>query len=149
MAEKPESNATPDPSADKAPQAAGSKVLTKGQILAADDLETKDVPVPQWGGIVRIRQLTAKERTEWEMFIRQMQEKKLAPTTLGVRLVVMSCIDPETKQLLFDQKDEAELARKSATAMQIIAQYALALNKMRESDVREAVTAFTKTPDAD
>lgn len=33
-------------------------LLNKGAILGADDLKCRDVEVPEWGGIVRLRQLT-------------------------------------------------------------------------------------------
>ena len=39
-----------------------SGLLSKEQILAAEDLPHKDVPVPEWKGTVRVRALTGFER---------------------------------------------------------------------------------------
>ena len=41
-------------------------LLSKAAILAADDLPTIDIAVPEWGGSVRIRALTAGQREELE-----------------------------------------------------------------------------------
>ena len=41
-----------------------SKLLNAGEILAAQDLKTRDVEVPEWGGVVRLRELSARDR-EW------------------------------------------------------------------------------------
>lgn len=37
-------------------------LLTRDQILAADDIKTERIAVPEWGGDVIVRGLTAKER---------------------------------------------------------------------------------------
>ncbi len=41
-------------------------LLTKDDILGADDLATEDVEVPEWGGCVRVRALTGTERDAFE-----------------------------------------------------------------------------------
>ena len=39
-------------------------LLTKSAILGINDLKHEDVPVPQWGGTVRVRAMTGQERDE-------------------------------------------------------------------------------------
>jgi hypothetical protein len=39
--------------------------LTRDQILAAQDLKTEDVPVPEWGGTVRLREMSAADIQDW------------------------------------------------------------------------------------
>ena len=37
--------------------------LTRHAILEAPDIETREVPVPEWGGTVYLRALTGAQRT--------------------------------------------------------------------------------------
>ena len=41
-------------------------LLSKTAILAAQDLQTEDVEVPEWGGAVRVRSFTGRERDVFE-----------------------------------------------------------------------------------
>ena len=41
-------------------------LLSKTAILAAQDLQTEDVEVPEWGGAVRVRSFTGRERDAFE-----------------------------------------------------------------------------------
>ena len=41
-------------------------VLTREQILKADDMTTERVPVPEWGGEVLVKSLTGRQRDEFE-----------------------------------------------------------------------------------
>ena len=44
------------------------KVLTKADILAAADIQTRIERVPEWGGTVTLKALSGKERDEFETF---------------------------------------------------------------------------------
>ena len=41
-------------------------LLSKDQILSADDIQSQRVPVPEWGGEVMVRGLTGSQRDQWE-----------------------------------------------------------------------------------
>lgn len=41
-------------------------ILTKDQILAKDRKKTTDVEVKEWGGSVRLQELSASDRDMWE-----------------------------------------------------------------------------------
>ena len=41
-------------------------LLSKTAILTANDLQTEDVEVPEWGGAVRVRSFTGRERDAFE-----------------------------------------------------------------------------------
>ena len=41
-------------------------LLFKTAILAAQDLQTEDVEVPEWGGAVRVRSFTGRERDAFQ-----------------------------------------------------------------------------------
>lgn len=42
-------------------------LLTREQILEAKDIQTKEIDVPEWGGKLRIKQLSAKEYSDITM----------------------------------------------------------------------------------
>lgn len=41
-------------------------LLSKTDILCANDLQTEDVEVSEWGGAVRVRSFTGRERDAFE-----------------------------------------------------------------------------------
>ena len=41
-------------------------LLTREDILNYNDIKTEIVPVPEWGGEVKVKGLTAGERDKWE-----------------------------------------------------------------------------------
>lgn len=56
-------------------------LLSRNQILEAKDIKTKDIEVPEWGGTIRIKQLSAKEYNDITMNmvnIRKMAAKQLS-----------------------------------------------------------------------
>jgi len=56
-------------------------LLTRNQILEAKDIKTKDIEVKEWGGTIRIKQLSAKEYNDITMnmvYIRKMAAKQLS-----------------------------------------------------------------------
>lgn len=94
--------------------------LTREQILKSKDLKVEAVDVPEWGGKVHVRELTAWEREQFE--------KRIAATggtvaqihkTLGdlrVSLVV-HCLVDENGERLFQDNDAKALNEKSATVI--------------------------------
>lgn len=56
-------------------------LLSRNQILEAKDIKTKDIEVKEWGGTIRIKQLSAKEYNDITMNmvnIRKMAAKQLS-----------------------------------------------------------------------
>ena len=52
------------------------KILSKADILRADDIKTIEVAVPEWGGSVLLRGLTGRERDLFEESILDQTGKK-------------------------------------------------------------------------
>jgi hypothetical protein len=53
-------------------------LLSKSAILCANDLQTEDVDVPEWGGAVRVRSFTGRELDAFEASISQQKETSWA-----------------------------------------------------------------------
>lgn len=100
-------------------------LLTRDQILSANDLQTRDVQVPEWGGDVRLRQLSALQVTRW----RDLPESD----TKYVALLVSSIVD-ETGATIFTAEDVDALAQKNIRTVELLMRAAFELNKLGGDD---------------
>lgn len=110
--------------------------LTREQIIAAEDLKSEDVEVPEWGGKVLVRSLTGTDRD------------KLGASLIGpdghpnkgkyrVGLVAASMVDENGNPLFgFDEVDA--LGKKSSAALDRVYAVAERLNGIGEADVKAA-----------
>lgn len=109
-------------------------------ILAAEDLSKESVPVPEWGGNVWVRRMTATERDRFDMSF--LDEKTGKPTgnmtQLRARLCQMTMCDDDGK-LLFSAKDIPLLGGKSGAAVDRCFDVAQRINGIRKADVDELV----------
>lgn len=124
-------------------------LLSKEAILAADDRKTEDVSVPEWGGEVRIRALSGRERDEFETSMVKLNGNKREENfdNLRARLVSLCVVDENNKRLFRGDKDVTQLGNKSAAALQRVFEAAQKLNGMSDEDVEELTESFDKTPD--
>jgi hypothetical protein len=112
-------------------------LLSREAILGADDLRTQDVDVPEWGGKVRIRSLTAHDRDAIETAVYGAQkEGKYAPENVRA-LYAAGCIVDEKGDPLFSAADVEALGRKSAAALNRVYEAVLELNAIAEGDIEE------------
>lgn len=111
-------------------------LLSKTDILAVADLTTEDVPVPEWGGTVRVRCLNGDERDTWDGFRLQARESK-SYRNFSARLVGMSVVDADGKRL-FSDEEIALLAAKSGRALDRVFAVAVRLSGLNAEHVEEA-----------
>ena len=116
------------------------KLLTRDSILNADDLPFEDVHVPEWGGMVRVRTLTGRERDEFEAGILSgpTGERIVVHDNLRARLVSLTVVDEKGKRV-FTTKDMEPLGLKSAAALDRIFSVSMRLNGLSDVDVEELV----------
>lgn len=117
-----------------------TQYLSAEQILGADDLHYEDVPVPEWGGVVRVRELPGTERDKFEaQFVGKDGASVRAEGLEGfrARLAAASIVDADGKQLFRSVAEAKRLGEKSARALQRVCDVATRLSKMSEEDVKE------------
>lgn len=110
-------------------------LLTKSAILAASDLKHEDVPVPAWGGTVRVRVMTGMERDEFRIAV--AAEGGVAIGKFSAALLAATCID-ENGDRLFTMEDMEALQAKSASSLDAPANVAMRLNGLGGSAVADA-----------
>lgn len=124
-------------------------LLSRDQILGAQDLTFEDVAVPEWGGEVRVRMLTGSERDAFEAstIIRRGKRVDLNMTNVRARLVALTVVD-EAGGRVFSDADVAELAKKSSAALNRVFEAARKLNGLTEEATAEAAEDFPPDPSA-
>lgn len=114
--------------------------LSADQILGANDLAYEDVPVPEWGGTVRVREMPGTERDKFEaQFVGKDGASVRAEGLEGfrARLAAATLVDEHGKQLFRSPAEAKRLGEKSASALQRVCDVAMRLSKMNEGDVKE------------
>lgn len=120
------------------------KLLSKAAILAAQDLSTEVVEVPEWGGSVMVRAMTGRQRDVFESVIYKVKGKDVQLNIANVRaeLVSRTVVD-EGGTLLFSPEDVAALGDKSAAALDRIYAVAQRLSGITKDDIAELTENFT------
>lgn len=115
------------------------QILSAADILKVDDKRLEMVEVPEWAGTVYIRTMTAAERDAFEQeFVDLRQGKTKAGTVANVRAKFAARILCDANGVrLFEDKDIAELGRKSAAALDRVFDAGMRLNGFSKQDVEE------------
>lgn len=113
-------------------------LLTKDQILNADDRATKEVDVPEWGGSVSISAMCAAERDAFEAGMLDNKGKSDSKRLQNFRArFIASCIVDKEGNRLFSDKDIVQLGRKSSAPVSRLFDACRELNGMTEADAEE------------
>lgn len=109
-------------------------MLSKEEILKADDLKTEIIEVPEWGGSVIIKAMTGKLRDEFEQDI--VSGKKIKMSNIRAKLCQVSIVDGNG-DLLFNTSDIVKLGGKSAAALDRCFSIASRLSGISKDDVED------------
>jgi hypothetical protein len=116
-------------------------LLSRKQIDAADDRKWEDVPVPDWGGDVRVLGLSGTARNAYESSLVQLgpngsvQRVKLENAT--ARLVAMCLVD-ENFDRLYTDAEVVELGKKNGAVLQDLHKVAQRLSGLGKKAVEDA-----------
>ena len=121
---------------------ADKPMLTRDEILGADDLTSSVVEVPEWGGCVRVRAMSAAERDAFDEEILKRNELREdgvpnASANITALLVALTAID-DAGERLFTEADIEALGAKSGGAMARVFNTARALNRLTNADIEAA-----------
>lgn len=114
------------------------KLLTRDEILQANDLQTEEVEVPEWGGSVLVRGMTGTERDAFEESIIEVKGKKqnINMQNLRAKLISKTVVD-ENGNPIFTPGDVDALGKKSAAALSRVFAVAQRLSGMSDEDLDE------------
>ena len=122
-------------------------ILSRQDILDADDILKELVEVPEWGGSVWVKGMTGSVRGKFEASIIELRGQKTITDISNMReKLAAATICDEDGKLLFSEKDIKALGEKSALALQRIFVVAQRLSKITEDDVEELTSALETNP---
>jgi len=114
--------------------------LSKADIFNRKDHRIEPVDVPEWGGTVHVRTLTAAERDAFDAStVKVGRNGKGEPCldNLRGRLGVLVICTPEGDRI-FEDADAGELGRKNAAALDRVLEVARRMNGMATDSVEDA-----------
>ena len=133
--------------------------LSRDDILKPRDLKVEEVDVPEWGGIVRVRELTGEAMNAFQASLvrtrpngQPFRDKDGTPivdvTNRTAKLIVWSVIDDEGNPLL-SLADVEALGRESNAALERIADAAERLSGFNETGIEDAEGNSEAAPGGD
>lgn len=122
-------------------------LLTREQILEAQDIKTETVEVPEWGGDVKVKAMTGTERDAFEGSLLKGKGKNTTVNMQNVRakLVAHSVVNGNNERLFTDQ-DVVRLGQKSAAALDRVFSVAQRLSGITDQDVEELAKNLPEGP---
>lgn len=113
------------------------KVLTADEILAAQDIETREVEVAEWGGTVRIAGLSGLEREAFETAARDARALDASPNFRA--LLLSHTLRDENGGLLFSTAQVLALGKKSGKVLDRLYDIAADISLVTEKAIDGAV----------
>lgn len=113
-------------------------LLTKEQILRVKDIETRTVHVPEWGGDVLVRSLTATERDYFESKLVDQSGKTVKANLQNIkaRLASMAIVDEDGNRV-FSESEISILGTKSAAALNRISDAITAMSGITKEEMED------------
>ncbi len=110
----------------------------KDQIRKADDIEVETIDVDEWGVKVKIRGMTAGQRSQFIQDTANLEKGTVDLAKMYPDLVILTCYDPESDEPVFTQKDRDLVNSKAGKAIERIARKAMELSGLTEDAMDEA-----------
>jgi len=118
-----------------------STLLTKEAILNSKDIEFKDVPIKEWGGSIRLKEMDGTERDVFETEVMKRRKGNTDEVELkGLKIYLLHlCMVNDKGERLFTQEDIFALQKKNARIINDLFTEAQKLNKLKKEDLESAV----------
>lgn len=117
------------------------KSLTRDQIFSkAPEFARERVEVPQWGGHVYVKQITARAIESWQDWLGDQDDTKAVKHSFRVKLILL-CVCDEDGRLIFT--NEADLAVLSDVQNAVVELLWLACRRVNRMD-KEATEKAAK-----
>ncbi|MFG2837026.1 hypothetical protein ACGFYE_18725 [Streptomyces zaomyceticus] len=117
-------------------------LLTAEEIGAADDRRHEDVPVPEWGGTVRIQSMSGTDRNshqaETVILGPNGRPKGIELRDQYARLLARCIVDEQGRRLYVTDKQIQALGQKDAGVLERLAKVAKRVSGMGEEAAEEA-----------
>lgn len=121
----------------------------RDKILAAADIPSEKITIPEWNVEILVKGMSAGERlhlqkVSYDQATGQVHMEKMYPD-----IVVSCCHDPETGEPIFTDADKDAILSKSSAAVEKIAEVGLRLSGLGKDSQDEAGKDSSSTPSED
>jgi hypothetical protein len=117
-------------------------VSLREKILAADDIASEMVEVPEWDLTVEVRGMNGSDRSRILETAASSVDGRIGIGTMYVETVIASTYDPETGLRVFTDDDRDALMAKSASAIDRLATVGMRLSAMDSKAADDAKVTF-------
>jgi len=117
-------------------------VSLREKILAAEDIESEMVEVPEWGVTVEVRGMNGADRSRILEAAASSEDGKVSVGSMYGETVIASTYDPETGERVFTSSDFDSLMAKSASAIDRLATVGMRMSAMDKEATDEAKVTF-------
>ncbi|MFJ9531254.1 hypothetical protein [Herbaspirillum sp. NPDC101396] len=125
----------------------GVTLLSADAILSAP-LRSVDVPVPEWGGMVRVQGMSGSDRDSFQTVLRGDETGRTSNDKFQAILLAFTLVGDDG-QLLFSVDQVEVLRARSATALERVAVEAMRLNGLLPEAVADAAKNSEAAQNAD
>jgi hypothetical protein len=113
--------------------------LNRQQILAARDISTRVIEVPEWGGEVRIRGLNGAERVKIAQRSMDANGQVSSENALDLMILIPAlCLIDDDDRPMFTEDDVAALSEKNGDVLQRIMSAVLELSDIQLDELKKA-----------
>lgn len=109
--------------------------LSIADLLGTDDKKIDRLPIPEWGGYIYLRNMSATERSEIEDLFSKIVESKTGSGKFRSELLRRTWCDAQGNLVLEDKAVAEHMMKKSASAIERIFDKACEINAFRQKDV--------------
>ena len=125
-------------------------LLTPDQIGAADDRRWEDVPVPEWGGTVRIASMSGTDRNAYQKAMVVLgsngRPQGVDLSDQYARLVARCLVDEDFRRLYVTDKQVKSLGAKNGAVLERLAGVAKRVSGLGEEAMEAAAGKSEPTP---
>jgi len=123
-------------------------MLTREEILSADDLKTEAVPVPEWGdgAEVLVSVLDGERREYFERMAQERKDSKVSAEDHFRATLLASVLVDESGNRLFSDEDIPALNKKSSVVLDRLFTVAQRVNCSRKEDIEELAKNYGRAP---
>ena len=113
----------------------------RDKIIAADDIQTELVEIPEWGVTILVKSMTGAERGQMLKGVTANGQIDISKTISDV--LIFTAHDPETEERIFTLADRDLLNEKSGSAIQRAAEVGMRLSGLMPESIDEAGKDFS------
>jgi len=121
----------------------------RDKILAAEDIPSELVEIPEWGVELLVKGMTAGDRL---MLMQNAYDQVTQQVNMAIvypDVVVACAYDPENGELIFSDSDKSELMKKASAAIERLAGVGLRLSGIGQTEQDAAGKDSSNIPNGD